>query len=92
MNDERRKRIDSAITKLENIQQKLVELYEEIDGIQSDEQDAFDNMPESLQGADKGTSMEESIRLLESAVDNVKDFADSTIDDIVSELRESKHQ
>ena len=67
MNKARRKRIEDA-------QAKLEELKQEIDAILSEEQEAFDNMPESLQDGDRGEAMQEAIDALESAVSSCEEI------------------
>ena len=81
MNKQRRK-------ELENVQTKLSELKEEIELIQGDEQDAFDNLPEGLQMSEKGEAMESAIDSLDSAACAVDDVI-SEIDDVISEIDEA---
>lgn len=69
MNNERRAKIRVIINKLEALNM-------EIEDILSDEQDYFDNMPESFQNGDKGDKAQEAISNLESA----------SLDDIISSL------
>ena len=73
MNKARRKWLEKAIATLED--QKL-----ELETICEEEQEAFDNMPESLQESEKGQAMYENIDTLESA------FSD--LEDIISNLQE----
>jgi predicted nucleic acid-binding Zn-ribbon protein len=73
MNDTRRKAIRT-------IKEALEDLRGKIEGIQSEEQDAFDNMPESLQQSDRGQSSETAIEALQSAYDAI-DEAVSALDD-----------
>lgn len=61
MNKTRRKQ-------LEEISDKANELRFELENIKDDEQEYFDNIPESLQGGDKGTLAEEAISNLEEAI------------------------
>lgn len=68
MNNKRRMEIQRVIEKIETIN-SLVE------DILSEEQDAFDNMPESLQGSERGEiseaaqeSLEATINALEEAI------------------------
>ena len=68
MNNERRKRIQVCINALDDIQSK-------INNILSDEEDAFDNLPEGLQSSARGESMESAIETLNEAVDLVDDAA-----------------
>ena len=67
MNKARRNRIA-------DVQSKLEELKQEIDAILSDEQEAYDNMPESLQNGERGEAMQEAIDALESAVSSCEEI------------------
>lgn len=58
MNQERRKRLEEAAA-------KLAEAREIIEAVRDEEQDAFDNMPESLQGGERGEKMENAASLLD---------------------------
>lgn len=69
MNNERRNRIAKLILQLE-------EMNSEIQDILSEEQDAFDNMPEGLQSSERGDTAQAAIDNLESA----------SLDDIISSL------
>ena len=61
MNAERRKRIEKAVGMIADARSIL-------DEVKTDEQDAFDNMPESIQASERGERMEEFIEMLEEAV------------------------
>ena len=54
-------------TKLKKIFWKLVDLQTEIRKIEEEEQDAFDNLPESLAASERGDQMQEFIELLDAA-------------------------
>lgn len=69
MNKERRKNLDDLVNRLEDMKQELVTMQDE-------EQEYFDNMPESLQGGEKGTAIEE--------MDNAVSFLNDAIDSIQS--------
>ena len=66
MNKARRKKLGEIIDQLEY-------LREDLDAVASEEREAYDNLPESLQESDRGCAMEE---------------AADEIDDICSELEE----
>ena len=70
MNKERRKQIDGMISKLENIK-------EHISYILDDEQNAFDNTPESIQYSERGYNMQEAIDNLDDAIGNIVDAIDN---------------
>lgn len=64
MNKARRKEIARAIELMEQAR----EILENVNG---DEQQAFDNMPESLQCSERGNAMEENIYTIETAIDGL---------------------
>lgn len=59
MNADRRKRLRQAAA-------LLSEARELISAVQEEEQEAYDNMPESLQAGDKGTKMSETADALDT--------------------------
>lgn len=60
MNAARRRRI-------EKVENQIADLVAELEEIISEEQGALDNLPDSLQQADKGQAMEEAIGSLDDA-------------------------
>jgi ABC-type transporter Mla subunit MlaD len=76
MNAARRSKIRAIVAKLAN-------LREELDDVRSDEQDAFDNLPESLQLAERGETMQEGLTELEEAISELEDL-EAKLDDLVS--------
>ena len=62
MNKARRKEIARAIELMEQARDIL-------ESVMDEEQDAFDNMPESLQGSERGEAMEEYICTIEEVLD-----------------------
>lgn len=60
MNKERRQRIGQILANLSHMQAEL-------ECLESEEQGAFDNLPESLQSSDKGAAMEDAIFQLNEA-------------------------
>ncbi len=69
MNDSRRKRIVEAAEQLRTIS-------EAIRDIAAEEQEAFDNMPESIQASDGGQKMEEAAMEIETLADDAANTAD----------------
>lgn len=63
MNKERRKRIQEAIIKIESLVQNILD----------EEQEAFENMPESLQASDNGMVSEEAQESLEAAIEALEE-------------------
>ncbi len=74
MNAQRRKWINSVWDKLD-------ELKSEIESIMEEEQEAYDNLPESIQDGERGEKMQE-------AIDNLSNSMDS-IDEAISYLESS---
>lgn len=60
MNKQRRKSIDDVVAKLQ-------ELRDEVESLRDEEQDYYDNMPESFQNGEKGEAATAAIEYLESA-------------------------
>ena len=97
MNKERRKAIDALITEIRGLENEMTCLVQQIESavevILGDEQDAFDNMPESLQYAEKGEAAQEAINSLEYADGEIggwiSDITDKA-DEIIGYLEEAK--
>lgn len=70
MNKQRRKVIA-------DIQAQLSNLAEAINNVWSEEQEAFDNLPEGLQESERGEAMQEAIDALESAADLCEELDDA---------------
>ena len=69
MNNARRKEIEKITADLEAIKER-------IEALQEEEQDAFDNLPESIQYGERGDKMQSAIDNLEYAADNIQDCLD----------------
>lgn len=65
MNKIRRKAIEDLVT-------KMSALKGELEKIQDEEQDVFDNMPENLQYSERGMNSEEAIDLMGEAVESME--------------------
>lgn len=63
MNKQRRKEIANAIRQIENV----------VSSILADEEEAFDSMPESLQGSERGDISQEAQGNLNSAIDALEE-------------------
>lgn len=66
MNKDRRKRI-------QDIKDQLIDLQTDIEEIKDEEQEAYDNLPESLQDGEKGEKMYDAIDNLDSAYSSLED-------------------
>lgn len=88
MNNTRRKAITELNTRLEKLSSDLVELDEQLEFLLDEEQEYFDNMPDSLQSSERGSTAEEAIGALGYARDNL-DAVVSGIDDVRENLNEA---
>lgn len=75
MNKARRKTLDGLLAKFE-------ELKGELETVGSEERDAFDNMPESLQQGEKGQAAETAADAIDNAV--------SEIDSVTTSIEEAR--
>lgn len=67
MNRERRKKLGEIIDQLEY-------LREDLDAVASEEREAYDNLPESLQESDRGCAMEEAADEMEDICSELEDL------------------
>jgi hypothetical protein len=74
MNKQRRKDIEDIISKLADLEALKTEIYEAIETVKDEEQEYYDNMPEGLQGSDKGYAAEEAINNLDEAYSMIDDI------------------
>lgn len=75
MNQDRRNR-------LEKIQGLIDDAMAQLEQIREEEQEAFDNMPESFQDGERGETMQEHISNMEDAESSLDDVK-STIDEVI---------
>lgn len=73
MNKARRKWLTDTIEMLE---QAMLEL----ENIRDDEQEAYDNLPESIQDSERGEAMQENVDDMEDASSNLQDIIDQLQD------------
>lgn len=95
MNKERRKMLKDVVASLDNVRGTLESVKDEIDVIYEDvsyviddEQYSFDNLPESLQGSERGEKMEEYISMLEDISYNL-DIIKEDIESLFNRVDES---
>lgn len=77
MNKARRKKLGEIIDQLEN-------LREDLDAVASEEREAYDNLPESLQEGDRGCAMEEAADELDDIcgeLDDLRQRIESVVDE-----------
>lgn len=83
MNRERRNELNKAVGLINSARASIEEAKDIIDNCQSEEQDAFDNLPESMQEGDRGDAMQDNIDTMDEAL--------SELDDVVSTLEEQSN-
>lgn len=69
MNKSRRSRIDEII-------QKIEDLTYDIDVLRDEEEEAYDNLPESIQDSDRGQVMYDAIDNLDSAISSLEEVTE----------------
>ncbi|EBW3215006.1 hypothetical protein PL222_11310 [Salmonella enterica] len=69
MNNERRKRLTA-------LSQQLAELKDDIQSVLDEEEEAFNNLPESLQNGERGDAMQTAIAALDAAVSALEETSD----------------
>jgi hypothetical protein len=74
MNNQRRKDIQKLIVKLEDLEALKNEIQETLEGIRDEEQEYYDNMPENLQGSDRGYAAEEAANNLTEALGRLEEL------------------
>jgi ATP-dependent helicase/DNAse subunit B len=71
MNKLRRKELTRIIEKLERLEALRLEIKDELEAVLEEEQEAFDNLPESLQESERGQQMQEYIDAMDGALDEL---------------------
>lgn len=89
MNKRRRKELEQLKSEFEQVcsdvneaVEKLEELKENIECLMEEEEEAYDNLPESLQESDKGEAMQTAIGYMVSAID-AADVVGASIDEAI---------
>lgn len=81
MNKKRRNELAKLALKLEMIEsilekEKLEEIIFDLEGVKDEEEEAFDNMPENLQGSCRGSESEDAIDNIDNAIEMLEDALD----------------
>lgn len=82
MNDTRRRRLREIKTQIDFANSQLKDTSKRLSSILSEEQDAFDNMPEGLQSSYRGMCSEDAIDSMEEASEKLDEVIES-LNDIV---------
>lgn len=79
MNKLRRKELSRIIEKLERLEALRLEIKDELETVLEEEQEAFDNLPESLQESERGQQMQEYIEAMDGALDALDEYDHDSI-------------
>ena len=81
MNKERRREIGEVIKAIINAKDTLNQTTKDLQTILDDEEFAFDNMPENLQGSLRGMDSEDAIDTMTDVIESLTEIIDN-LDDI----------
>lgn len=94
MNKTRRKMIETIVTEVKNVSEMILEsankisqLKDRLEDVLSDEEEAYDNMPEGLQVSERGIASEEAIDVLNEACGNGEDVVNG-LNEIANNLND----
>lgn len=94
--DKLQDRITAAKVGMEALQAEVEQIKDELEALRDEEQDAYDNLPESLQQGEKGQDMEAAIGSMDSGIDGLQEIADALagelLDEAVSNIEDAKGQ
>lgn len=76
MNNDRRKQIKESNKKIDFVIDILNQYKSEIELIQSDEEDSFDNLPESFQYGLKGDTIQDAIDEMEDVTERIDEIVE----------------
>jgi ABC-type transporter Mla subunit MlaD len=88
MNNERRKALGAVVASVQEALSKLDGLSGDLETARDEEQESFDNLPEGLQQAERGQSMEAAVSAMDQALGALEE-AVGNLDEVVSSLEEA---
>lgn len=87
MNAKRRNSIESVVNELiEKFEEIKAEAIDQLSEIRDEEQEAYDNLPESLQESEKGENMQNCIDALEYFMSDLENMEIEGTDDLLEEI------
>jgi uncharacterized coiled-coil DUF342 family protein len=86
MNNERRKAIAAIRGEVEELRDRIQSIVSQITDLKDEEQEYFDNMPESFQEGEKGQAAEQAVNDLYNAESELEGF---DLDVIINYLEEA---
>ena len=101
MNKDRRKALNALQDRLTAVKalmqtnlDELEAIHSDLEAVRDEEQDAFDNLSENLQGSERGDTMEEAISSMDEAmgtIESIKDGIDlDEIDSAFANIEDAK--
>lgn len=88
MNRIRRKSLKAILGQMDELSTVLETVKEALQDVLNEEQEAYDNLPEGLQEADRGQQMQEYIETLEGVVDSLEELDIEDLYETVEEIAE----
>ena len=85
MNKLRRKELANVVAMLEELDALRGQIRDRVAAVMDEEQEALDNMPESLQDSEKGQQMQEYIDTMENVTGELDLMG---IEDLIDQLKE----
>jgi exonuclease VII small subunit len=77
MNAKRRKELEKLVERIQGI-------IADLEVLRDEEQECFDNLPESLQESERGEKMEDNISNMDAVIDSLESASDE-LEDAISE-------
>jgi uncharacterized coiled-coil DUF342 family protein len=81
MNKERRKAIGALLEQIAELQGKADDIKEQLESLKDEEQEYYDNMPESFQNGEKGEAANAAVEALENLLSDIETFTELNLDD-----------
>lgn len=88
MNRIRRRSLKAILGQLDELSTVLETVKEALQDVLNEEQEAYDNLPEGLQEADRGQQMQECIEALEGVVDSLGELDVEDLYGTIEEIAE----
>ena len=88
MNRARRNTLKVILGQIEALTATIGEIQENLQGVLDEEEEALENLPESLQDSERGQQMQEYIDALEGAIDSLSELDTDDIYQTIEEIAE----
>lgn len=88
MNNARRKAIAEVQDQIGSAVAMLEAAKADLESLRDEEQEYLDNMPESLQGGEKGEAAQAAVEKMDEAINAIEEFLDADADGNLNEAAE----